>query len=383
MAPKLDWKSMFFLTKAVSGGQGGGGCRLWLLLGRVLEESDFLWFFDRQKKHPKTGKNWKNVTLGRQGRVDLVSTAGGRKAQKFWKRVPSVQHMHCSLRKLACLLLALTCVFLVFVCCYLLLRAFYWLGWRLFDIPLCLFAFACIRLHLLARAFAHICLHLLIFVCLCLLLLAFYLRLFAFSCFCLHLFALACIVYFRLLLFAFACICLRLLGFQSSWLLSLAFSLLLLVVACFCCICLHLRAFLVFFLAFGFACIWLHLLVLFAFACICLHLLAFDWIYLLLLALSLRLFAFACLCLHLLGFEGLCLLFPCVCLLLLALPLRLFTAPLLLISQRICFSLVAENPFLQAFLWDIEANGCVCLLFEVSAHPPRTRPECMILPAFL
>ena len=26
--PKLDWKSMFFLTKAVSGGQGGGGCRL-------------------------------------------------------------------------------------------------------------------------------------------------------------------------------------------------------------------------------------------------------------------------------------------------------------------------------------------------------------------
>ena len=26
--PKLDWKSMFFSTKAVSGGQGGGGCRL-------------------------------------------------------------------------------------------------------------------------------------------------------------------------------------------------------------------------------------------------------------------------------------------------------------------------------------------------------------------
>ena len=59
------------------------------------------------------------------GVLDLVSTAGGRKAQKFWKGGPSFQHMHCSLRKLACLLLAFTCVFLVFVCCYLLLRAFY------------------------------------------------------------------------------------------------------------------------------------------------------------------------------------------------------------------------------------------------------------------
>ena len=83
IASKIRLEIFFFLTKAVSGGQGGGGCRLWLLFGRVLEESDFWWFFDRQKKRPKTQKNRKNVTLGRRGRVDLGSTAGGRKAQFF------------------------------------------------------------------------------------------------------------------------------------------------------------------------------------------------------------------------------------------------------------------------------------------------------------
>ena len=79
--PKLDWKSMFFLTKAVSGGQGGGGCRLWLLFGRVLEESDFWWFFDRQKKRPKTQKKQKKRDFGAPGGC-RPGLAWGRKARK-------------------------------------------------------------------------------------------------------------------------------------------------------------------------------------------------------------------------------------------------------------------------------------------------------------
>ena len=34
-------------------------------------------------------------------------------------------------------------------------------------------------------------------------------------------------------------------------------------------------------------------------------------------------------------------------------------------------------------MYDTEANACFCLLFSVSAWPPRTPLDCMILPAFL
>ena len=34
-------------------------------------------------------------------------------------------------------------------------------------------------------------------------------------------------------------------------------------------------------------------------------------------------------------------------------------------------------------LCDFEANGCFCLLFQVSAWPPRIPPECVILLGFL
>ena len=54
------------------------------------------------------------------------------------------------------------------------------------------------------------------------------------------------------------------------------------------------------------------------------------------------------------------------------------------------FSLTAQNPSrlhdltsIPSISSDIEAKGCFCLLFVISAWPPRTRPDCTILPAFL
>ena len=68
---------------------------------------------------------------------------------------------------------------------------------------------------------------------------------------------------------------------------------------------------------------------------------------------------------------------------------RYFLRWVLLLTFR-SFSLAAQNPSrlhdftsIPSILSDIEANGCFCLLFAVSAWPPRTPPDCTILLAFL